>query len=109
MWILHRIKNQKKKKQKQKQKRQNKTKQKTKKQKQKTKNKNKKTNKQNKASWKSMEKKLELLSLIHSELGNLKNTMTRGGKRFSITFIVDYSIPFWETQMKQELFSSNKI
>ena len=28
---------------------------------------------------------------IHSDIGDLKNTMTRGGKRFYITFIDDYS------------------
>ena len=45
-----------------------------------------------KKSCKSIEKESELLSLIHSDLGDLKNTMTRGGKRFYITFIDDYSI-----------------
>ena len=44
-----------------------------------------------KKSCKSIERELELLSLIHSDLGDLKNTMTRGGKRFYITFINDYS------------------
>lgn len=33
----------------------------------------------------------ELLSLIHTDLGDLKSTMTRGGKRFYITFIDDFS------------------
>ena len=42
-----------------------------------------------KKSCKSVERKLELLSLIYSD--DLKNTMTRGGKRFYITFIDDYS------------------
>ena len=40
---------------------------------------------------KPIERELELLSLIHSDLRDLKNTMTRGGKRFYITFIDDYS------------------
>ena len=33
-----------------------------------------------KKSCKPVERELELLSLIHSDLGDLKNTMTRGGK-----------------------------
>ena len=33
----------------------------------------------------------ELLSLIHSDLGDLKQTMTRRGKRYYITFIGDFS------------------
>ena len=33
----------------------------------------------------------ELLSLIHTDLGDLKNTMTRGGKKYYITFIDDFS------------------
>ena len=44
-----------------------------------------------KKSCKLVERKSKLLSLIHSDLGDLKNTMTRGGKRFYITFIDDYS------------------
>ncbi|KAJ9684091.1 hypothetical protein PVL29_016537 [Vitis rotundifolia] len=44
-----------------------------------------------KKSCKSVERGSNLLSLIHSDLGDLKNTMTRGGKRFYITFIDDYS------------------
>ena len=44
-----------------------------------------------KKSCKSIERESDLLSLIHSDLGDLKNTMTRGGKRFYITFIDDYS------------------
>ena len=44
-----------------------------------------------KKSCKSVERESDLLSLIHSDLWNLKNTMTRGGKRFYITFIDDYS------------------
>ena len=44
-----------------------------------------------KKSCKLIERESELLSLIHSDLGDLKNTMTRGGKRFYITFIDDYS------------------
>ena len=44
-----------------------------------------------KKSCKTVERESNLLSLIHSDLGNLKNTMTRGGNRFYITFIDDYS------------------
>jgi hypothetical protein len=33
----------------------------------------------------------KLLGLIHSDLGDLKSTMTRGGKKFYITFIDDLS------------------
>ena len=42
-------------------------------------------------SFKPVERESELLSLINSDLGDLKNTMTRGGKRFYITFIDYYS------------------
>ena len=44
-----------------------------------------------KKSCKLVERELKLLSLIHSDLRDLKNTVTRGGKRFYITFIDDYS------------------
>ncbi|KAJ9703199.1 hypothetical protein PVL29_004828 [Vitis rotundifolia] len=44
-----------------------------------------------KKSYKSIERESDLLSLIRSDLRDLKNTMTRGGKRFYITFIDDYS------------------
>ena len=43
-----------------------------------------------KKSGKLVERESRLLNLIHSDLGDLKNTMTRGGKRFYITFIDDY-------------------
>ena len=43
-----------------------------------------------KKSCKPIERESKLVSLIHSDLGDLKNTMTRGGKRFYITFIDDY-------------------
>ena len=36
-----------------------------------------------KKSCKSVERESDLLSLIHSDLGDLKNTMTRGGNGFS--------------------------
>ena len=39
----------------------------------------------------SVEREFELLNLIHTDLGNLKQTMTRGGKRYYITFINDCS------------------
>ena len=44
-----------------------------------------------KKSCKSVERELELPSLIHSDLGYLKNTINKGGKRFYIIFIDDYS------------------
>ena len=44
-----------------------------------------------KQSSKPIERESELLSLIHSTLGDLKSTMTIGGKRFYITFMDDYS------------------
>ena len=43
-----------------------------------------------KKSCKPIERESELLSLIHSDPGDLKNTMTRRGKRFYITFIDDH-------------------
>ena len=33
----------------------------------------------------------KLLNLIHTDLGDLKQTMTRGGKRYYVTFINDCS------------------
>ena len=36
---------------------------------------------------KTIERELELLSLFHGDLKDLNNTMTRGGKRFYITFL----------------------
>ena len=44
-----------------------------------------------KKSCKLVERESDLLSLIHNDLGDLKNTITRGGKWFYITFIDDYS------------------
>ena len=39
----------------------------------------------------SVTRETKLLELIHSDLGYLKLTMTRGGKKFYVTFIDDYS------------------
>jgi len=36
-----------------------------------------------------VEREFELLNLIHTDLGDLKQTMTRDGKRYYITFIDD--------------------
>lgn len=47
--------------------------------------------KQTKKKPKPVEKKTKLLELIHSDLRDLKNHETRGGKRFYITFIDNYS------------------
>ena len=44
-----------------------------------------------KKSCKLVKRESKLLSLIRNDLGDLKNTMTRGGQRFYITFIDDYS------------------
>ena len=44
-----------------------------------------------KKSCKSVERESELLGLIHSDLGDLKNTMTRGGKKYHIIFVDDFS------------------
>ena len=41
--------------------------------------------------FKTIERSSELLELIHSDLGDFKNTMSKGGKRYYITFIDDYS------------------
>ena len=38
-----------------------------------------------------MQRESELLELIHSDLGDLKNNLIRGGKRFYITLIDDCS------------------
>ena len=38
-----------------------------------------------------MTRKTKLLELIHSDLGDLKQTLTRGRKKFYVTFIDDYS------------------
>jgi len=38
-----------------------------------------------------VERQSELLGLIHSDLADLKQTMSRGGKNYFITFIDDYS------------------
>lgn len=38
----------------------------------------------------SVNRETELLSLIHTDLGDLKQTMTRGGKRYYVTFIDNF-------------------
>ena len=38
-----------------------------------------------------LKRETKLLNLIHNDLGDLKQTMTRGGKRFYVTFIDDLS------------------
>ena len=40
---------------------------------------------------KSVTRESELLNLVHSDLGDLKHTMTRGGKRFYVIFVDDHS------------------
>ena len=44
-----------------------------------------------KKSCKQIERESKLLRLIHNDLEDLKNTMTKGGKMFYITFIDEYS------------------
>ena len=40
---------------------------------------------------KSITRETELLRLVHSDLGNLKQAMTRGGKNFYMIFVDDHS------------------
>ena len=49
------------------------------------------TSKLTKKTCSSVTRETKLLELIHSDLGDLKQTMTRGGKKFYVTFIDDYS------------------
>ena len=53
-----------------------------------------------------IDRETKLLNLIHSDLGDLKQTMTRGGKRFCITFIDDFSryIKLYLLRNKDEVF-----
>jgi hypothetical protein len=39
----------------------------------------------------SVKRETELLSLIHTNLEHLKQTMTRGGKKYYVNFIDDFS------------------
>ncbi|CAH9143287.1 unnamed protein product [Cuscuta epithymum] len=47
--------------------------------------------KQTKKSCPTTHRESELLELIHTDLSDLKNTMTRGGNKFYVTFIDDFS------------------
>ena len=40
---------------------------------------------------KSITRETDLLGLVHSDLGDLKHTMTRGGKRLYVVFVDDHS------------------
>ena len=40
---------------------------------------------------KSVTRESKLLNLVHSDLGDLKHTMTRSGKRFYVIFFYDHS------------------
>ena len=44
----------------------------------------------------SVKREIELLSLIHTDLEYLKQTMTRDGKKYYVTFIDDFS---WYTKL----------
>ena len=48
------------------------------------------TSKLTKKTYRSVSSETKLLELIHYDLGDLKRTMTRGGKKFYVTFIDDY-------------------
>jgi hypothetical protein len=39
----------------------------------------------------SVKRETDLLNLMHTDLGDLKQTMTRGGKKYYVTFIDDFS------------------
>ena len=41
--------------------------------------------------FKTVERSFELLELIHSDLGDFKNYMSKWGKKYYMTFIDDYS------------------
>ena len=49
------------------------------------------TSKLTRKTCESVTRETKLLELIHSDLRVLKQTMTRGGKKFYVTFIDDYS------------------
>ena len=49
------------------------------------------TSKLTKKTCELVSRETKLLELIHSDLGDLKQTMTRGGTKFYVTFIDDYS------------------
>jgi len=36
-------------------------------------------------------RKTELLELVHSDLADFKNTVSKGGKKWYVTFVHDYS------------------
>ena len=54
-----------------------------------------------------MTRETKLLELIHSNLGDLKQTMTKRGKKFYVTFINDYSrfIRVYLLRNKDETFN----
>ena len=49
------------------------------------------TSKQTKKTCATITRETKFLEIIHYDLGDLKQTMTRGGKKFYVTFIGDYS------------------
>lgn len=64
-----------------------------------------------KHSFKSVEKTNDLLELIHSKICDKKSIETRGGKRYFITFIDDYSkyTYVYLIRTKDEAFPKFKI
>ena len=64
------------------------------------------TSKLTKKTCGSVSRKTNLLELIHSDLGDLKQTMTRGGNKFYVTLIDDYSkfTRFYLLRNKDEAF-----
>ena len=67
------------------------------------------TSKLTKTTCGSVTRKTKLLELIHSDLGDLKQTLTRGGKKFYVTFIDDYSrfIRVYLLRNKDETFDKS--
>lgn len=67
--------------------------------------------KQTKKPFKSIEKDTSLLQLIHSDTCDLNNVLTRGGKRYFITFIDNFSKYCYVCLIshKSELFDKFKI
>ena len=64
------------------------------------------TSKLTKKACGSVSRETKLLELIHYDLGDLKQTMTSGGKKFYVTFIDDYSrfIKVYLLRNKNEAF-----
>ena len=55
----------------------------------------------------SVKRETDLLILIHTDLGYLKQSMTRGGKKYQMTFIDDFSryTKFYLLKNKYEVYN----